>query len=250
MKTSLKTIACLTVFGLIYGSVSTASACPLRGLARAAARPGGGGGGLVMKLGATAAKIAIQQAVPGGNDIKKQIIGGAIELGVRGGLKAASQLRQNGGFGSSSSYPSTYSVPRNSIPAPIQDVVQEQVEPAAPEVVETPAPAAIDLKLAELRLVDNGNEEQGPSYRLTVQNVGAGDVTAEITIALLASMEADSDDNVSALGSLPGLKVGETKTVELRLPPGSQVLKHLTAAVAPTEAADADETDNIAVLQR
>lgn len=273
MKASWTKIVCVVCVGLVGGGASQVSAGPIRGIARAAVRSaaGGGGdsGGLVRNLAGTAAKIAVQQAIPGGNSIKKQLLGTAAEIGVKGGLKVLSQIRQGGGQASgfaggisTVACPSTYyAAPRNSIPTQyygpsnpgevvVSETIVETVEPAAPEAVEAPAPAAVDLKLISVKLVNEGDQKQGPGYRLTVQNVGRTEANSEITVVLLASMEKDSDENVSAIGSITGLKVGETKSVELRLPPGSQVLRHLTAAVAPTTLADADETDNIASFER
>lgn len=117
-------------------------------------------------------------------------------------------------------------------------------------VEEVAAAPSHDLELADLRFVDNGNSEQGPRYRVTVKNLSRTDVTSEITVALLASMEANSDDNVSTLGSLQGLAAGEAKSVDLRLPRGSQVLEFLTAVAALTDETDANETDNIATFAR
>lgn len=269
MNTSLKTLAGFAVFGLICGSTQFASAGPIRGLAKAAVRgaTGGGGngngGGVVRSLAGTAAKIAVQQAIPGGPSIQKQLLGAAAEMGVKGGLKVLSQVRQNGSLGggglgggmiSAQACPSTYSVPSNYYPVQSvqyqEEIVSETVEPAAPEAVEAPAPAAVDLKLISVKLVDEGNQKQGPNYRLTVQNVGQTEAATEITVVLLASMEIDSNDNVSALGSVAGLKSGETKSVELRLPAGSQVLRFVTAAVASSTQAEADESDNIATIER
>lgn len=267
MKASWNKIVCIACLGVVAGWATTAAAGPLRGVAKAAVRGaagGGNGGGVVRGLAGTAAKIAVQQAIPGGNDIKKQLIGAAVEMGVRGGLQAASGLRQHGGLGGlaggsrATACPSTYTVNRNYFPAGYGEVVVservvepvETVEPAVAEAVESAPAPRTDLKLADVQLVKEGNAQQGPLYRLTVQNVGGSDVTEEITVALLASMEADSNDNVSALGSIDGLKAGETKSVELRLPPGSHVLPHLTAAVAATATADADESDNVATFQR
>jgi hypothetical protein len=119
------------------------------------------------------------------------------------------------------------------------------------QAVEEVAPVATtDLDLNDLRFVDNGNNQQGPRYRVTVKNLSRTDVTSEITVALLASIEADSDDNVSTLGTIEGLNAGESKTVDLRLPRGSQVLEFLTAAVAATEVADSNENDNTATFAR
>jgi hypothetical protein len=121
--------------------------------------------------------------------------------------------------------------------------------PIGPEAVESPVVAAMDLELYDIRRVDDGNDEQGPSYRVIVKNLSRT-AASEITVALLASMEKDSDDNVSVLGSLESLEAGATKSIDLRLPKGSEVLTYLTAVVALTDGTDANETDNVATYER
>jgi len=140
-------------------------------------------------------------------------------------------------------------------PAPVApvEVVSETVAPSAggePAAEDAAAVAAIDLKLLDIRQVDDGNDEEGPSYRLTVKNLGRTAVTSEITVALLASVEKDSDDNLSVLGSLESLEAGATKSVDLRLPKGAEVLTYLTAAVAAADVNEANETDNVAIVER
>jgi hypothetical protein len=122
--------------------------------------------------------------------------------------------------------------------------------PSLPPADEQVAAAPIDLELYDIRQVDNGNDTEGPAYRLIVKNLGRTAVTTEITFALLASMEKDSDDNLSVLGSLDSLEAGATKSVELRLPKGAETMTYLTAVVAASDTTDADETDNIAVYER
>jgi hypothetical protein len=139
-------------------------------------------------------------------------------------------------------------------------VAVESIAPVAPvEVAPIAAPVAtpdattvspLNLELSDLRFVDNGNEEQGPMYRLMVSNRSTAKVESKITVALLASMEKDSNDNLSVVGSLESIEGGATKSVDLRLPKGSQVLTFLTAVVAVNDAADADETDNVVTVER
>jgi hypothetical protein len=115
---------------------------------------------------------------------------------------------------------------------------------------EPAANGPIDLELYDVRLVDNGDAEQGPSYRLTVKNLGRTNVTSEITIALLASMKKDSDENLSVVGSLDSLAAGTTKSVDVRLPKGAESMIYLTAVAAPSDVTDANEADNVAVYER
>lgn len=136
---------------------------------------------------------------------------------------------------------------------PSTTFVPESVVPPAgvrPAAFESTAVAPIDIELYDIRLVDNGNDEQGPCYRLIVKNLGRTAVTSEITVALLASMEKDSNDNVSVIGSLESLASGATKSIDLRLPKGAEALTYLTAAVAPADGSDANETDNVAIYER
>jgi hypothetical protein len=83
-----------------------------------------------------------------------------------------------------------------------------------------------------------------------VKNLGQTAVTSEITVVLLASMEKNSDDNVSVIGSIPSLEAGATKSIDLRLPKGSEELTYLTAAVALSEGTDANEVDNVGVYEQ
>ena len=132
-------------------------------------------------------------------------------------------------------------------PAPVAPVA---VAPIAAGAKEPAAAAGIDLEINDIRLVDNGNDEQGPSYRLTVKNLGQTSVTSEITVALLASLEKDSEENLSVLGSLESLEAGATKSVDLRLPKGAEVRTYLTAAAAPADVDEPNATDNVAIVER
>jgi hypothetical protein len=173
----------------------------------------------------------VRQLLSAGIQAGGQVLSSAIEARAAGGFAS-----QGGGFA-----PASFAS---------EPVAVESFTPETLPTTEVAAPVAkIDLELSDLRFVDGGNGEQGPGYRLTVTNDGNTDVTSEITVALLGSMIKDSDDNVSVLGSLESLTAGTTKKVDLRLPKGSQSLTFLTAAVALTDAADADETDNIVTVE-
>lgn len=184
-----------------------------------------------------------------GQNNTDQLVGQILSAGIQAGGQILSSAMANGqgqGVMIPMSQMSGGYAPASYVeqPAPVS-----YVEQPAQEVVEEAVPVAADLELADLRFVDNGSDEQGPRYRVTVKNIGRIDVASEITVALLASVEADGE-SVSTLGSLQSLKTGETKTVDLRLPSGSQVLEFLTAAVALTDGVDANETDNVANFDR
>jgi hypothetical protein len=137
--------------------------------------------------------------------------------------------------------------------APAVAVAPKTAHPPVVNATSAEEPAAvadIDLELYDIRLLDNGNTEQGPSYRLMVKNLSRTNVTSEITIALLASMKKDSDDNLSVVGSLDSLAAGTTKSVDVRLPKGAESMIYLTAVAAPSDVTDANETDNVAVYER
>jgi hypothetical protein len=178
------------------------------------------------------------------NNQNDQLVGQLLNAGIQAGgqvLSSAIQARAAGGFGGGVVSSGSSFVPAEVAPEPV-------IVPAQEVAPTTPAP--IDLELFDVRLVEAGNDEQGPLYRVMVKNLSGLDVTSEMTVALLASMDKDSNDNVSVIGSLPSLGSLTTKTVDLRLPQGSQALTYLTAVVALSDSADANETDNIATYER
>jgi len=186
---------------------------------------------------------AVVDAAANQNGQNDQLVGQLLNAGIQAGgqiLSSAIEARSAGGFASQGGGFAPVAAPA---PEPIGFATVEEVAPATAPVATT------DLELSDLRFVSNGNGEQGPLYRLMVKNLGNTGVTSEITVALLASMEKDSSNNVSVLGSLESIEVGVTKTVDLRLPKGSEVLTHLTAVVALSDAADANETDNIVTVE-
>ena len=195
------------------------------------------GNGAVDAAGGVVVDAANQN---GQND---QLVNQLLNAGIQAGgqiLSSAIEARANGGFvqGGGGGFV-------EAAPEPVF-----VSEPVATIQEAAPVAAAIDLELYDLRRVEAGNDEQGPLYRVMVKNLSNANVTSEITVALLASVEKDSDDNVSVLGSLESLGAGATKSVELRLPKGSEALSFLTAVAALTDSADANETDNIATYDR
>ncbi len=132
-----------------------------------------------------------------------------------------------------------------------------------PTVVTVPAPAAeavvqsIDLELLDLRFVDDGlAADQGPRYRVTIRNLGRTDIASQITVALLASAQAQPNaDAQYATTTLESLKAGAMQTVDVRLPvqvaQQPQAFGFLAAAVAMTDgSADANPTNNGATYER
>jgi len=194
-------------------------------------------GGAAEAVDAVVADAVVDGVNPNQN-VRNPLVGQLLNAGIQAGgqvLSTAIANRQAGVVGGSGFAPLA--------PAPVALPVEEAAPIAAPVT-------KIDLKLSDLRVVEAGSDEQGPLYRLTVKNLSGTNIRSEITVALLASMEPDSNDNVSVLGSLESIEAGSTKTVDLRLPKGSHVLTHLTAVVAQNETVDADENDNVATFER
>jgi hypothetical protein len=101
---------------------------------------------------------------------------------------------------------------------PAQPVVQETVSTAP--VIDT-AKTPVDLELVDVKLLDAGSisNNQGPLYRVTVRNAASLPLFGGFEVALVATNgENPTPKDVFAAQRIKGIKEGETKAVEIRLP--------------------------------
>lgn len=91
--------------------------------------------------------------------------------------------------------------------------------PVAVPVVVAGAPRMADLVIADLKLMDAGDvaTDRGPTFRVTVRNIGRADAT-KFDLSLYASMEDKPSEQMIAAGmEMDGLAAGSSHTVDFTL---------------------------------
>ena len=110
----------------------------------------------------------------------------------------------------------------------------------------------IDLELVSVEQLDGGDGVNGAAYRVTFRNNSDVDVAQEFDVALLASADGQTADNVSQTTSrVAGIGANQALYVDMRLPAEANGLGVLTAMVnSSQDVAEATLDNNSTTLNQ
>ena len=112
----------------------------------------------------------------------------------------------------------------------------------------------VDLQLLAVRMIDAGDEDQGPAYRVWVRNNSHVTIEHGFNVLLLAAHDATPAADLPQSGvRIPGIEAGQVLPIDIRLPatanqPGLPMLHVLVDS--HREIAEVFEDNNGAVLNR
>jgi len=110
----------------------------------------------------------------------------------------------------------------------------------------------IDLEMVDIALVNQGNAQQGPLYRMTLRNNSNTAITSPFAVAIYGSTQPTvGADFVRGDGQVNSLPAAATATVDVQMPAGSANYDYMTAVIG--EAAgfrDANEQNNSGLYNR
>lgn len=120
-------------------------------------------------------------------------------------------------------------------------------DPVPPAPVSAALPE-IDLLIQDVKVVEPATATQGALYRITIKNQGPMNLSVPFRVAALGLKETQpTAETPRAMETLAGLKVGESSTVELRMPAAASSLPRLLIAIEiPESFKDLDEQNNVA----
>ncbi len=131
------------------------------------------------------------------------------------------------------------------VPASPTIVVKE----VAPDLPPLPTSAReIDLGVKEVRVLEKGDAQNGPLFRVVVTNKGPMNLDKPTRVALLAVKDGQpTADTPRLIETMTSLNVGETKELDMRLPATASSFPGLLVAVEiPESFKDVNEQDNLA----
>ena len=149
-------------------------------------------------------------------------------------------------------YPVTVSTPvyvtstPTVVPTSTSLVLNDAAVPPAP--LPPAAPRDIDLAIKDVRIVEAATGDRGALYRVTIVNKGPAALDSATRVAMLAMKDNQpSEDSPRTMETVKGLKVGETTSLDLRMPVAANALPRMLVAVeVPENFKDTNESDNVA----
>ena len=112
--------------------------------------------------------------------------------------------------------------------------------------------SVIDLEMVDVALVNQGDSQQGPLYRMTLRNNSNTAITSPFAVAIYGSTQPTvGADFVRGDGQVSSLPAAATATVDVQMPAGSANYDYMTAVIG--EAAgfrDANEQNNSGLYNR
>ena len=169
------------------------------------------------------------------NGVIQEAIGGGLNGGIGGGLGGgACNGGGNGGGGNGNGGGINNGGNVNTIPQQTQLV------------------SVIDLEMVDVALVNQGDSQQGPLYRMTLRNNSNTAITSPFAVAIYGSTQPTvGADFVRGDGQVSSLPAAATATVDVQMPAGSANYDYMTAVIG--EAAgfrDANEQNNSGLYNR